>query len=370
MKSWESIDGFLDSARISAEDWAAADIDLLALQAIAKDHEGQVERLRDSAELFAKVIQRIPSVHSVRWRIKDPLHLLEKIVRKRAEKSEKYANVSVDNYSSVVTDLVGVRALHLFKDDCFHIDESLRATWKPVETAIAYVRAGDEESLNQRYTDRGFDVRPHPKGYRSIHYVFSNQPHQRKVFAEVQVRSIFEEGWSEIDHRIRYPNFSEQPLVEYFLTIFNRLAGNADEMGSFVRTLAADLARAEGLVKLANKERDEALSKMELTLSELVEVKEQGAASKDKVKKLQGDLAKLRSATLNTLGVDDMVQRLGLGRDEFSRYVTGLKLTQSGQMELERLAQEVKMRDTQHSSVAEFIRMHGLGGGGKKPRES
>jgi ppGpp synthetase/RelA/SpoT-type nucleotidyltranferase len=168
-------------------------------------------------------------VHSVRWRVKDTDHLLEKIIRKCAEGHKKYKNVDSKNYFEIVSDLVGLRALHLFKDDCFSIDSDLRRTWTPSEPPIAYVREGDPPDLTKKFGEHGFEVKEHPAGYRSVHYIFLTQPFQRKVFAEIQVRTIFEEGWSEIDHRVRYPNFSNDQLVSYFLTIFNRLAGSADE---------------------------------------------------------------------------------------------------------------------------------------------
>jgi hypothetical protein len=58
---------------------------------------------------------------------------------------------------------------------------------------------------------------------------------------ELQVRTVFEEGWSEIDHQVRYPVVTNAPLLEQFVTIFNRLAGTADEMGSFLKALSVHL---------------------------------------------------------------------------------------------------------------------------------
>src|SRR6185436_335023 len=156
MDAFKSIDSFLTECRIKPDTWEAAEIELDLVRAIVQDHASQVDRLTDSAELFAKVMQRIPCVHSVRWRIKDPLHLAEKIVRKRAEKSAKYLQISLENYFELVTDLVGVRALHLFKDDCFTIDASLCESWTPAETPIAYIRRGDSSTLTDRYSSCGF----------------------------------------------------------------------------------------------------------------------------------------------------------------------------------------------------------------------
>jgi hypothetical protein len=58
---------------------------------------------------------------------------------------------------------------------------------------------------------------------------------------ELQVRTIFEEAWSEIDHRVRYPRVSDEELLEQFLAIFSRLAGSADEMGTFIKQLSLHL---------------------------------------------------------------------------------------------------------------------------------
>ena len=200
MSNTPELEKFLKDNRISNETWQLAKIEWEELKKIAEDHDKQLERLRDSAEFFARVIQRFPGVHSVRWRIKDKHHLLEKIIRKRAKGSKKYSEINSENYFETVTDLVGLRALHLFKDECFAIDQDLRNTWTTTEEPTAYIREGDPADMRVRFEAHGFKVENHPEGYRSIHYVFSTKPLQRQVFAEIQVRTIFEEGWSEIDH--------------------------------------------------------------------------------------------------------------------------------------------------------------------------
>lgn len=288
------LDEFLSRNRIEPEIWRKSGLAWETLEAIAADHDTQRDFLRDSAEIFARVIQRCPTVHSVRWRIKETDHLLEKIIRKRAQGAEKYESIDQSNYYIVVTDLVGLRALHLFKDDCFRINEQFLQYWLPEETPVAYMRAGDPPDLVDQFTTRGFEVKQHPAGYRSIHYVFSTQPMQRKVFAEIQVRTIFEEGWSEIDHRVRYPNFSDNPLVSYFLTIFNRLSGSADEMGTFVQGLTRALTESDSNLALANREKEDALVAMEKMLSELDVLKKKDAAARAKVESLQQEVKKMR----------------------------------------------------------------------------
>jgi ppGpp synthetase/RelA/SpoT-type nucleotidyltranferase len=291
-----SLDVFLERNRIDRADWTKSAIDWELLQAIAADHESQLDRLRDSAELSARAIQRFPAVHSVRWRVKDTEHLLEKIVRKRSEGQEKYLNIDVGNYFEAVTDLVGLRALHLFKDDCFTIYEDLKKNWTASE-ATAYIREGDPQDLTTRFRDQGLAVKEHPAGYRSVHYVCSTQLLPRKVIAEIQVRTIFEEGWSEIDHRVRYPNFSDNQHVAYFLTIFNRLAGSADEMGTFVQGLTDALEEFDSKLTTANQQKVAALTAMENILGNLEAMKKQDADANKKIATLQQEVEKLKNIT-------------------------------------------------------------------------
>lgn len=296
-----ALNEFLSRNRIDMADWEKSGLLWEQLQAIAEDHDKQFDYLRDSAELSARVIQRFTGVHSVRWRVKDTEHLLEKIVRKRAKDEKKYQTIDEYNYFEIVRDLVGLRALHLFKDDCFSIDEQLRSTWDPAEDPIAYVREGDPADLRDRFAALGFSVKQHPAGYRSVHYVCATQPMKRKVYAEIQVRTIFEEAWSEIDHRVRYPNFSDNELVSYFLAIFNRLAGSADEMGTFIQELTRTLTYSEQDIARANSEKEEALAVVENMIFEIDELKKQGVDSDVKIASLRSEVEKLRS--LSTGGI-------------------------------------------------------------------
>ena len=53
--------------------------------------------------------------------------------------------------------------------------------------------------------------------YRSLHYIIK----YKGYYVEVQGRTLFEEGWSEIDHDIVYPYF-KNPMLCDFSTLLNR----------------------------------------------------------------------------------------------------------------------------------------------------
>ncbi|WP_118880887.1 hypothetical protein [Aeromonas hydrophila] len=297
---------FLDRNRITQDDFTKSNIDWELLKTIGLEHWSLFDARKESAEFFAKVIQGCKKVHSVRWRVKDPEHLMEKIVRKRIPDSKNfnkdYLDISIENYHEIVTDLVGIRALHLFKDDYIEIDSYLRDRWNHsvTEAPIYYYRAGDVQDSVPEI----FNKRQHPAGYRSIHYIFESQPLNKKLFTEVQVRTIFEEGWSEIDHKVRYPNFSEEQTIMYFLDIFNRLAGSADEMGSFVKALDVELkSRAELLAIATNEsqklklENEESMASIDRLIGELEASKGQINASSNVIKNLKHEVERLKTTS-------------------------------------------------------------------------
>lgn len=286
---------FLLKNRIDHDQWEASGLKWDNLIAIGEDFEKQIPHLEAAATLLANIIQRFTAVHSVRWRVKDRDHLLAKIIRKCAEGNEKYKSISSENYGDVITDLIGIRALHLFKSDFIDINDSILRSFVLKDQPVVYIREGDDAQFCEQCSDIGFEVKPHPKGYRSIHYVITTQPLKHRTHVELQVRTIFEEGWSEIDHIVRYPNYSEDVQLAYLLTIFNRMAGSADEMGGFVRVLADQLNETKIQLEDAIREKDESLAKAEAALEQLANVK--NGAPNDQIIALQRELKNIKAAS-------------------------------------------------------------------------
>jgi ppGpp synthetase/RelA/SpoT-type nucleotidyltranferase len=244
---------FLKSFNLSVETFAESGCDWEVLKRIRAAHAAHTESLVADAGTVVEFLRRVPAVHSLKMRIKDPDHLVAKIIRKRVD--DPTLEVSEANYSTVITDLVGIRALHLFKDDWRPIHEAVNANWELVEPPVAYVRRGDSEELEKAFAECGCTVAKHPFGYRSLHYLVKCQPTKAvTLLVELQVRTLFEEGWSEIDHRIRYPYGENEEVLSRFLELFNRLAGSADEMGTFIKTLRQSVE--EHRATLASKQSE------------------------------------------------------------------------------------------------------------------
>ena len=100
-------------------------------------------------------LRRCRDVHSITFRLKDNEHLIEKIIRKLEQDSIR--RIDADTYQEQITDLVGIRALHLFKEDWVPVHECILDTRKLIEKPLAYVRAGDSDSVIDYYRKNGLN---------------------------------------------------------------------------------------------------------------------------------------------------------------------------------------------------------------------
>ncbi|MGF1911931.1 RelA/SpoT domain-containing protein [Vibrio splendidus] len=241
------LNNFLAQCNLTNETWTKSNTQVSELEDIAKEFEKLKPRLEQVATGIVGMLQKHSSVHSVRWRIKDTNHLLAKIVRKRAEGIDKYIKLTKDDYSEVITDLVGVRVLHLFKADWSAIQDYLQECWFITEGPTAFIRKGDDKTPFAEYGVIDSEIREHKDDYRSIHNIIESNLVRQPTKIEVQVRTIYEEAWSEIDHKVRYPNYSDNKELKFLLKILNGLSGNADEMGSFVNVLASQIKSMENM---------------------------------------------------------------------------------------------------------------------------
>lgn len=303
---------FLDNNCLTAEQFEKADFSWEELLEIGSAHYDNIPALSETAGLISSILQQGEDVHSVRWRIKDPEHLMAKIIRKRNEDeiSEKYRSITKDNYTDVITDLIGIRVLHLFKEDWETIHNYLDSKWEFQESPIVYIREGDAPDINIE----GSVEKTHPAGYRSVHYIISTRLLKNRIYTEIQVRTIFEEAWSEIDHRVRYPNFKNNEILNYFLLIFNRFAGSADEMGTFVLSLKNELKESiERGIKISEieKEKETYLAKIDELVSNLEADQKITVQTKNELKQVKAKLDNVQKKE-DALYRKSLLQRLNI----------------------------------------------------------
>ena len=99
-----------------------------------------------------------------------------------------------------------------------------------------------------------------------MHYLVEFYPTSQKVIAEIQVRTIFEEGYGEIDHRLRYSHNEIPEILQSNLLLFNRIVGSADEMASLINNISKDWGKKEQNYKQVIKEQEAEITKLKKSM--------------------------------------------------------------------------------------------------------
>lgn len=204
-------------------------------------------------------------VHSIRCRIKDPDHLIEKIIRNANKNPGKYYCIDAGNYYKIITDLIGIRIIILDKRDWREVHHSLlqifsnipeRYVVHPADILKNYDRYYDEATTCQKelensyhaerpvvyitseedrriYVDESLKIDTSKSHYRSIHYIIR----YGITYVEIQMRTLFEEGWLEFDHRIKYPFDQNNKRKQEYAGVLSSLAIAADRLISFYEQL-------------------------------------------------------------------------------------------------------------------------------------
>lgn len=228
---------FLSKYKIDEQYLIDNNIDWNELERIYCDFYKYRKSYETQADLIANILRGHQKVHSVKTRVKDANHLIEKVIRKTIDRRAKYGedfNFTVDNYKEEITDLLGIRVIHIFKEDWEEIHNFISQMWN-VNEIVANIREGDN---TKKFEELGIEVCSRLSGYRSVHYLVESYPTASKVIAEVQVRTIFEEGYGEIDHQLRYSLDKIPELLEQNMMLLNRIAGSSDEMASLINMLS------------------------------------------------------------------------------------------------------------------------------------
>lgn len=264
-------DDFFIKYRIEETDLKEAEISWEELNLILEDYEQLEEKIRrigkDFVDEYLYDIERA-GIHSYRYRTKEQEHLLEKIIRKKKEQPEKFKNLDHTNYWKYMTDLIGIRVFFLYREDWRHFHEYITSVFENnperyvndreadfnedmsdyyiAERPKVYRRNGDSRIYDEKLIDIKSDGI-----YRSLHYIIK----YKGYYVEIQARTLFEEGWSEVDHDIVYPYYKDDEMLKDYSTLLNRLAGMADEMGSYFRRMKEQRMQAEAEHEMASVDK-------------------------------------------------------------------------------------------------------------------
>jgi putative GTP pyrophosphokinase len=211
---------------------------------------GHVELFRDQLLVALDSSDKLAHhIHSIRTRIKDRDHLREKLGRKIAaceEEGEPF-EVTPQNLLTTINDLAGVRILHLYTRQIRDIDEVLREIFVEQRYELRegpFARTWDDES-REYFRACGIDTQDSPTLYTSVHYVIGSAS-RTTVTCEIQVRTLSEEVWGEVEHAINYPTPTDILTCGEQLKVLARVTSSATRLVDSIFLAHEDATRDSG----------------------------------------------------------------------------------------------------------------------------
>ncbi len=181
-------------------------------------------------------------IHSVKWRTKDPKSLRDKLERKilEAKLLNKKININKQNLFNKINDLAGIRILHLYTNQFPQINEILLQIFNDLKFIIIEgpeARVWDDEyraffqRLNIKIKNDGNKSSHNKKQtlYSSVHYVLDTK-RQIPFTVEVQVRTLADEIWGEVDHQISYPHETRNVACREQIQVLARITSGCTRL--------------------------------------------------------------------------------------------------------------------------------------------
>lgn len=167
-------------------------------------YNNQLQQNEEAIRFFCSIIAKIPRVESVKGRTKNYDECVSKFKRKYLPTIElEDQDYEIHNY---LTDLIGIRAVCLYSEDVYEIRRKLKKYFREVEITD---KSGQLEKTEDKF------------GYKSLHLqlVLKNRltgmPEATKyknTSFELQIRTIIQDAWSILDHKIKYKKSIPQNL--------------------------------------------------------------------------------------------------------------------------------------------------------------
>lgn len=214
----------------------------LTPQELRDEHQKRLPQFKKYAEyveslLKERLAQKGIKTHLVESRAKDT----ESFVTKALKPEKSYKNPFED-----ITDLIGLRVIAFYEDDCTKIEELVTELFTP--------------------TKEKEDKKPESAaifGYRSLHYIVRFDPTAADVGEfdnlanlefEIQVRTVLQHAWAAISHKLEYKRKNDAPdNLARKLSRLSALFEIADD--EFVSLRAMSVAEEEAIdKKLVDKE--------------------------------------------------------------------------------------------------------------------
>jgi ppGpp synthetase/RelA/SpoT-type nucleotidyltranferase len=208
-------------------------------------NQGPIKRFLESLHVHISDSESLARlVHSVKRRMKGQTSLRDKLVRK-LEKDLQIGtgfHIGKENLFTEITDLAGYRILHLHTRQMDAIHKALVHVLEEAQCVILEgprANVWDQESETY-FQSIGIKTEYNPRMYSSVHYTIMPNKSKANVRAEIQVRTLSEEIWGEVDHKFNYPHAIDSIACTEQIKVLARVASSCTRLVDSIFASYAD----------------------------------------------------------------------------------------------------------------------------------
>lgn len=186
--------------------------------------------------------------HSFKSRMKDAASLRDKLQRQLVRDVDERKvpfHINQENFFTEINDLVGYRILHLYTRQMREIDIEIRRLLAEAsfDLLAGYPKAKVWDDESRRYFEEiGITTEGQPRMYSSVHYVIASSSRVR-LTAEIQVRTLAQELWGEVDHQLNYPQPCESVSLREQIRALAWVASSCTRLVDSIFTTQASNAK-------------------------------------------------------------------------------------------------------------------------------
>src|SRR5439155_324946 len=134
--------------------------------------------------------------------------------------------------------------LHLHTRQIRDIDQVLRGIFEEQRFGLIegpFARTWDDES-RAFLRSCGIETQESPSLYTSVHYIVSSKS-QTTITCEIQVRTLMEEVWGEVDHTVNYPRPSKSLACREQILALARATSSATRLVDSIFASVSDFEK-------------------------------------------------------------------------------------------------------------------------------
>jgi ppGpp synthetase/RelA/SpoT-type nucleotidyltranferase len=186
-------------------------------------------------------------IHLTKWRIKSFDSIFTKVKRYSLTDLKK------------ISDYAGFRVLCLFDEDIIKVHNYLLQilnqggytienlnlfNWDPEHKSTKSMHAAAMK-LYPNLPQPRYEPRRKESGYKSVHYTCSFNEGPENYFLEIQLRTVLQDAWAELEHSLSYKKGRVHPYIRKNFDLLAKDLATSDELMNYLRRLSTGYQQME-----------------------------------------------------------------------------------------------------------------------------